>query len=336
MSARRWPSVRVGCAVLALCVLTSTRARAQVQTDASDKMVLAVGRARALMDGGDGAAARALLDSLVNHSDAGTMDVAEALYWRAALAERTSDAERDWKRMVADVPISPRVPDALLRLGELDILRGRPASAREYFVRLTRDFADTPQRGKAMVMVARSYFEERDNTRACAAVAAFKVDEVPAGESRLQADELRRRCASLAAAAAASATLSSATLSSATMSSAPPPAVPAANAPPTPATSKATPASTVTHSESAASAPHAAEPTLRARYTVQLAAYDTRAQATATVKRLVTRGVKARVDGEKKPFRVRVGHYATRAEANAALTTLKAQGNKGFVAELGK
>ena len=327
--ARRRRPVRAWCAVVALCLTTSARVDAQVQTDASDKMVLAVGRARALMDGGDGAAARTLLDSLVNHTDAGTMDVAEALYWRAALAERTSDAERDWKRMVADVPVSPRVPDALLRLGELDILRGRPASAREYFVRLTRDFADTPQRGKATVMVARSYFEERDNTHACAAVAAFKLDDLPAGESRLQADELTRRCASLAAAAAASATLSSPQ---------PPPAVPVANAPPTTTTTtpKATTTPTAKPTEPVASASHAADPISRARFTVQLAAYDTRAQATATAKHLVARGVKARVDGEKKPFRVRVGHYTTHAEAVAALTKLKAQGHKGFVAELGK
>ena len=310
-----WPhlrSARVWYAVVTLSTVSSARVHAQVQTDASDKMVIAVGRARSLMDGGDGAAARVLLDSLVNHTDAGTMDVAEALYWRAALADRTSDAERDWKRMVADVPVSPRVPDALLRLGELDILRGRPASARDYFLRLTRDFADTPQRGKALVMVARSYFEERDVTRACAAVAAFRSDDLPAGETRLQADELTRRCASLAAAAAAAATL-------------PAPTSPVSPPTPTPTPTKAAEA-VAAHTPSQSSA----------RFTVQLAAYDTRAQAAATVKRLVSRGLAARIDGEKKPFRVRVGHYPTRAEATAALTKLKKQGQKGFVAELGK
>ncbi len=325
---QRLGSTGLWCAIATLSAVRSVHA--QVQTDASDKMVIAVGRARSLMEGGDGAAARTLLDSLVNHTDAGTMDIAEALYWRAALAERTSDAERDWKRMVADVPISPRVPDALLRLGELDILRGRPASAREYFLRLTRDFSDTPQRGKALVMVARSYFEERDVAHACAAVAAFKADDVPAGETRLQADELTRRCASLAAAAAAAATLSATTTAA--------PQTPVSS---TAATTRAasTPTTTKTAApttESPAAAPRATATKSSARFTVQVAAYDTHAQAAATVKRLVKRGLQARVDGEKKPFRVRIGHYTTRAEATAALAKLKKQGQKGFVAELNK
>jgi len=44
--------------------------------------------------------------------------------------------------------------------------------------------------------------------------------------------------------------------------------------------------------------------------------------------------VDARVDGEARPFRVRVGRYDTRAAANAALNRLKKAGHKGFVAEI--
>ena len=53
-------------------------------------------------------------------------------------------------------------------------------------------------------------------------------------------------------------------------------------------------------------------------YTVQVAAYDTRAQADRLATRLRGEGFEARVVGTKKPFRVRVGHYATHTEAVAA------------------
>jgi cell division protein FtsN len=69
------------------------------------------------------------------------------------------------------------------------------------------------------------------------------------------------------------------------------------------------------------------------RYSVQLAAYDTRADAAAAVQRFTKRDIAARIDGEQKPFRVRVGYYATRAEAASALSRLKKLGITGFVAE---
>jgi cell division protein FtsN len=69
------------------------------------------------------------------------------------------------------------------------------------------------------------------------------------------------------------------------------------------------------------------------RYSVQLAAYDTRAEAAAAVQRFTQRDIAARVDGDQKPFRVRVGYYATRAEAVNALNRLKKLGLDGFVAE---
>lgn len=69
------------------------------------------------------------------------------------------------------------------------------------------------------------------------------------------------------------------------------------------------------------------------RYTVQVAAYDTRAQADALVKRLAARGVKARVSGSSKPFRVRLGLHASRKAAAAEQASLKKRGIEGFVAE---
>lgn len=69
------------------------------------------------------------------------------------------------------------------------------------------------------------------------------------------------------------------------------------------------------------------------RYTVQVAAYDTRVQADALVKRLAARGVKARVSGSSKPFRVRLGLHTSRKDAAAEQASLRKRGIDGFVAE---
>ena len=66
---------------------------------------------------------------------------------------------------------------------------------------------------------------------------------------------------------------------------------------------------------------------------VQIAAYNTAAEAEALVRRLRARNVTARVSGTVKPFRVRTGNHATRAEANAALRELRARGIHGFVVD---
>lgn len=272
-----------------LLLLLGASAR-YVHAQASAGMTSAVGRARSLVDGGDGAGARTLLDSLVARAEPSSDDMAEALYWRAVLSERAADGERDWKRLVVEAPLAPRVPDALLRLGELEILRGRPAVARAHFERIVRDFADSPPHVNAMIWIARSYFEERDLARACEASNALRSRKIPDGELRLQADELRGRCVTAVG-------------STATAVAGPTPAV---VVPPT------------------------------AVFSLQFAAYDTRAQATALVSRLAKRGIKARIDGDRKPFRVRAGRYETRAEATAMLARLRKQGQGGFVAELGR
>ena len=66
-------------------------------------------------------------------------------------------------------------------------------------------------------------------------------------------------------------------------------------------------------------------------YSVQLAAYDSQDAATRMVQQLVARGIDARVDGAKPPYRVRVGKYQSRAEAAKASTDLKGKGHSGFI-----
>mgnify|MGYP000225486307 CR=1 FL=1 len=258
---------------------------------------LVIDRARSLVEAGQVNGARVLLDSLVNASAFEQGDLADALYWRAVLGERAADAERDWKRLILDVPVSPRVPTALLRLGELEMVRGHPANARSYFERLLRDYNASNERPKALLWVVRSYFDERDIGRACRTMIALREADVPAGELRLQAAELQARCASEAAKTATGAAV------------------------PTKDRASERGASASTNDEGAG------------RFSVQIAAYDTRAEAELAAKRMVARGLRARVDGEQRPYRVRIGRYATRAEADAALARLKKSGQTGFVTE---
>jgi cell division protein FtsN len=69
-----------------------------------------------------------------------------------------------------------------------------------------------------------------------------------------------------------------------------------------------------------------------ARYTVQVAAYDTRAEADNLVSRLAARGFPARVVGDRSPpFRVRIGRYAPARLAEEAARALKEKGITSFV-----
>lgn len=303
-----------GAVAAAVCVCGAT---APLAAQVSGPMTSAVGRARGLIDAGSGAQARALLDSLVSAAGDGSDDRAEALYWRAVLSESAVDASRDWKRVVIDAPLSIRAADALLRLAELDVLRGQVDEGRASFARVVRDFAGTEQAVRAALWTARTYADERNAAKVCETLALLTGMTIPDGELALQERQLRSTCA------AASSNAGSV----------------AAGTPPTASGSGATGATSAPLGagsgapDSAAAAPAATTPSPVA-FSVQLAAYDFRSQAAALVARLAKRGIKARVDGTAKPFRVRVGRYATREEAAAALARLKKAGQSGFVAEL--
>lgn len=301
-------------------VAAQQAASAPASATVSAAMDRQISRARALVESGEGADARNLLDSLVQAAPTASFDLAEALYWRAVLAERMSDAERDWKRLVIESPLSPRAADALVRLGELDLLRGKPAEARVYLERVLREFPTGVQRAKSALLVARTWFDERQDANGCAALAALQSEGVPEGELRMQASDLGRRCTG------ANAVNASAANSRAANAQAP-------AATPATAASAAPPSANTAADNRPAETPGAARPA-NARFSVQLAAFDTRREAEAAVARLTKAGVEARVDGSEKPFRVRHGYFTTRAAANAQLAALKKRGHAGFIAEL--
>jgi cell division septation protein DedD len=299
-------------AALLLCAALAPALEAQPAT-VSAAMDRQVSRARALVERGEGAEARNLLDSLVVAAPAASDDLAEALFWRAVFAERIAEAERDWKRLVIESPLSPRTPDALVRLGELELLRAHPKDARAWFERVVREFPRGTQGMRSALLIARSWFDEQDVSRGCAALGEARAYNLPDGELKLQAEEMGRRCE----AAAASRKLGAGSRAPGTAGPAPTPTPPAPAAPPT-----------------APGTPALSAPDATGRFSVQLAAYNTRREAEEAVARFARRGLDARVDGDVKPFRVRSGRYATRAQAAGALAALKKQGVDGFVAEL--
>ena len=69
------------------------------------------------------------------------------------------------------------------------------------------------------------------------------------------------------------------------------------------------------------------------QFSVQVAAYTVRRDATATAARLKERGFDVRVVGDRAPFRVRVGRYPSKALALAALARMRAAKVDGIVVE---
>ena len=181
-----WCALTVGVPVVMAQTGTAPAAPASV-------MPPAVERARALLEQGAGDQGRALLDSLVGAQRTGSMELADALYWRGVLAERVTEAERDWKRLVIEVPLSPRTADALVRLGELASLRGKTDEAAGYYERVVRDFPSGMARTKSLVWLARTAMERRETVKGCGWWSEVRTAGV-SGELRLQVEGMEGAC----------------------------------------------------------------------------------------------------------------------------------------------
>ena len=327
-------------------------------------------RARRLVSEGDGATGRALVDSMLRVVPEGTPAYGNALYWRGALAETAADAERDYRRVIVEYALSPYADDALLALAELEQARGDRAAAYQHLQRFVREHPMGPARARAGLAAARLAFEQRDVARGCAMIADARASAGSAEVELLnQIDYQGSRCAA-SASASASATSPSSTAAPSVRSSGAPigapssaPRAPSAESTTRPAPASATrsaeaparadttasrtaktttpraPATSATAArEPAAKEPPAKEPAAKASasrgiWTIQLAAYNTRADAEALVRKLGARGVKARISGDKKPFRVRLDYYETRQAAAARVAELRQNGIIGFVTD---
>lgn len=338
----------------------ATLAAAQVPSRPLDPVFV---RAQALVSDGNGAAGRALIDSLIGATPPTAPLYPQALFWRATLAANAADAESDYKHIVVDYPLAPQAADALLRLAQLELARGDRDGALVHLQRIPRDYPRSKSLARASYWTARVLFEKNDIPNACAANANALAQSDPAEvELRNQIQYQGQRCPSTAVVATVNAPTTGAntpTTTSVTASSTPTSAnTPGATLPspssvtpvvtekpkaidtvrPMVATASTTPRTIAQAqrpkppTEANDSKPSIVDPTKApSGYSVQVAAYNHKAQADKLVSTLRKRSYVARVDGSVAPFRVRIGHYATATEAEDALRKIKAKHMSGFV-----
>src|SRR3954451_20577898 len=154
----------IGSVVMLACV--STMASAQGTARANDPVFA---RAQALVSDGNGAAGRALIDSVIATTPPGAPLYPQALFWRASLAASAADAESDYKHIVVDYPLAPQAEDALLRLAQLELARGDREGALLHLQRIPRDYPRSKSLARASYWTARVLFEKNDIPSACAA-----------------------------------------------------------------------------------------------------------------------------------------------------------------------
>lgn len=309
-------------------------------------------RAQSLVNDGNAVAGRAIVDTVIARATPGTNAYAEGLYWRAVLSATAADAEMDYRRIIVDYPLSPRVEDVLLRLAQLEIARADYDAALQHLNRLMLEHPTGVTRARAGYWTARVLFEKNDAPRACAANAdALARTSENDTELRNQISYLNQRCAGVV--------LSTSPASSPAAPGASPPSTPVTTAAaptsvtPAPPSADSTPRTTPVRKPDSAttkastaqkppmklpSSPSDGKPTMveggisgSGQYSVQIAAYNVKSQADAMVAKLKKRGYEARVSGTSAPFRVRIGHYATEAQAGAVMRSLKAKQINGFV-----
>lgn len=301
-------------------------------------------RAQALVSDGSGAAGRALIDSMIAATPLSAPLYPQALFWRASLAASAADAERDYKHIVVDYPLTSQAPEALLRLAQLELARGDRDAALGHLQRIPRDYPSSKSLARAHYWIARVFFEKGDLVNGCAAnasaVAQLDVSEV---ELRNQIQYQGQRCP--VATAAAVSQSQPAVVDSALPSvektvelKRPAPLAAATDAKP----GSADPARPVVVDSTRAAVVESADVALtkgaavnagKPEFSLQVAAYKTQPEAENLAAGLRKRGYEARVDVSPDWFRVRIGRYPSKAAAQDQLRAIRSQQMSGFVVQ---
>ena len=175
-------------------------AMAQAPSPATEAVFV---RAQRMVTTGQDSAGRAVVDSVLRATSQGTPRYAEALFWRATFSKTAAAAERDYRRIAVEYPLSPRAQEALFRLAQLETTRGDRASARVHLARVQREHPSGPMSARASVMLALLSFGDGDNVAGCTAMSAARENLTATDvELRNQLDYYAPRCANLAAGAA--------------------------------------------------------------------------------------------------------------------------------------
>ena len=345
-------------AVMAQTADSTGKARAATTSDPRDTLFL---RARRLVAEGNGAAGRALVDSALAAATVGTTEYATALYWRGALSSTAADAERDYRRVIVEYPFSPHSGDALLALAQLEMARGERDPAIDHLQRFLLQRPNDPERVRAGIWLGRMLLEQNQTAKGCAVLLRTRASLGDAAvETRNQVDYYASRCVGVdtttpapraatgPAPAARAPRADSTTARRPTRDSIRPDTTRRQTTPrrdsarrdssakPAPSrdtgTSKPRPRRDSTAKDSSRRKPVAPNAGTTGRFTIQVAAYDTRQSAEQLVTRLSARGIVARlVPSTTAPYRVRIGRYATDEAATAAARELKEKGITGFV-----
>ncbi|HEY3287624.1 MAG TPA: SPOR domain-containing protein [Gemmatimonadaceae bacterium] len=255
------------------------------------------------MNDGDGKAGRALVDSALAAAPTGSPAYVEALYWRGVLAEEGDAARTDLLRVAIEFPLSPRASEALLRLAQLEFTRGDRMTALRHLDRLAREHPTAPSRAAGRYWAGRVLLEDGKPADACAALREGKRLAASSDIELInQIDYYARPCDAIEADAKAR------------------------------ADSTAADSTRATTDTKRATADAKRSTGTKGKWSVQLAAYGSKSEAQALVKRLKARGVDARVT-PTKPWRVRVGHYKSRADAAEAAREFSTRKSKAIVVE---
>src|SRR5688500_978567 len=184
---------------LILLALFSVALRAQTtDTIARTAADSTIERARKLGIDGREAEGRRLIDSLLKVTTVEHPAYAEALYARASLATTAVDAERDYRRLLIEAPLSARAEDALLQLAQLLQARGDRRGASDHLQRFMLMYANSPARPRVALSLVRLLFDQgpQQQARACEALRMGR-DAIPQEslELRNQLEFYAPRCA---------------------------------------------------------------------------------------------------------------------------------------------
>lgn len=329
--------LRVACLLVCFAPVATTRAqstdssaaqRAKAASTVADSAYL---RARNLVVGGNGAAGRAIVDSMIAVSPPGFPAYAEALYWRASLAATAADAERDYRRIIVDYPFSPRTAAALLALAQLESARGDRANAEEHLQRYLLEYPNTSDHTRAALNLGRLMLADGKTAKGCAmltrTLAGVPAEEV---ELRNQIAYYAQRCVGVDTVEAGPVTPAPSMPPAKSADSSSGRARPSAPPPPSPLPPPAAKTDSI-HVTRDSITRDTNTPKHVSFYSVQVAAYTTKRQAEQLMSKLSKRGFTARVWGRAPPFRVRIGRYSSEAAAIRARRALRAKGIAGFV-----
>lgn len=293
-------TIRSFITAVAACTIAAQMSHAQQSPEAAAVFE----RARRLVVNGNGAGGRLLIDSIITATPPDSPVYGDALYWRAALAATNTDAERDYRRLIVEYPLSSHMGDALYAVAQLESADGDKASATTHLGQLLADNPRRPDRPAATLLYVKLLLEQNQLPRGCSALRET-ISQIPDSlvETRNQLEFYLPRCVA----------------SDVTPGGA------------VPVGSTTTPRASSRDSTRAANVPTVSP---KARYTLQVAAYKTRAEADALAKRLKARKVDdVRVYATPSLFRVRIGKYVTKAGAVAAQRDLQARKIDAFVTD---